>query len=103
MKLHKLRQKLFSLYHKISYMTVHEASLSKKDFEDRSKDLDQIKFKIEYMRGKLERVVQLENRLPVHINNDYSERKLEISNELKKIETLISINSIKQKSNIISQ
>ena len=76
-------------------MNVHEATLSRKDFEDRSKDLDQIKLKLEYMKGKLERVVQLENRLPVHINNDFKNRKVEISKELKQIETLISINSIK--------
>lgn len=55
-------------------MTVHRAAITRKEYEQRVQEIEDTKLKINQQGDKLERIVEVENRLPVHLRFDYDNK-----------------------------
>lgn len=60
-------------------MTVHRAAITRKEYEQRVQEIEDTKLKINQQGDKLERIVEVENRLPVHLRFDYDNKQKEIN------------------------
>ena len=71
-------------------MTVHRAAINRKEYEQRVKEIEDTKIKINQQGEKLERIVEVENRLPVHLRYDYDNKQQEIDKEVEKLLLIVN-------------